>query len=104
MGQARRLHTGSTRPILGEQINAVCLRTPRKLPTDSIGEGAGIDDAMPGGRLQNLLELRLKRMTVSLCTRLQPRNDIRLEITDKDVYHWKPPPHADEMIALLVGR
>jgi hypothetical protein len=77
---------------------------PGKLSTDSIGEGAAIHDAMPGGRLQDLPELGLKGTIVSLCTRLQPRNDIRLEITDKDLCHWKPPSRANEMIALLVGR
>jgi hypothetical protein len=61
------------------------VRTPGKLSTVLIGEGAAIDNAMPGGRLQDLLELGLKRMTVSLCTRLQRSNDIRLEITDKDL-------------------
>ena len=64
------------------------MRTPDKLSTDPIGEGAGIDGAVPGGGLEDLLELGLKGTTVSLRPRLEPSNDIGLEITDEDLCHW----------------
>ena len=59
--------------------------TPGQLLADSIREGAGIDSAMPGSRLEDLLELGLKGTPVSLCASLQTGNDICLEITDKDL-------------------
>jgi hypothetical protein len=72
---------------------------PTKLSTDPIGEGAGVDSAVPGGRLEDLLELGLKGTAVPLRTCLEPSNDICAEITHKNLCHW-PPLSASEMIAL----
>jgi hypothetical protein len=67
------------------------VRTPTKLSTDSTGEGAGIDGTVPGGRLEDLLELGLQGTAVPLRPRLEPSNDICPEITDKNLCHWPPP-------------
>jgi len=83
--------TGSTRPILGEQLDTVGVHTPTKLSADPVGEGAGIDGAVPGGRLEDVLELGLKGTSVPPRPRPQPSNDICPEITDKNLCHWPPP-------------
>jgi len=66
------------------------VRTPTKLSTDPSGEGAGIDDAVPGGHLEDLLELGLKGTAVPLRPRLEPSNDVCPEITDKNLCHGQP--------------
>ena len=53
----------------------------------SFARASGVDRVAPGGCLDDLLELALKGTPVSLRRRLQPGNDIDLEITDKNLCH-----------------
>jgi len=77
----------STRSILGDEIDAVGMPAPGELAANPIGDGTGFNRAVPGGGLEDLLELGLKGTSVSPRARLQSGYDIGLEVANKHLRH-----------------
>lgn len=67
------------------------MRAASKLSADPVGEGAGVGGVVPGGRLENVLELRLEGTAVPFRPSLEPSHDICPQITHKNLCHASHP-------------